>query len=157
MKLSQVKTLLPTLDNVAFRLENGTFVPEHFHVTEVGMVTKNFIDCGGTIRNEKTVNFQLWNADDYDHRLKPTKLLNIIELSENQLGIEDAEIEVEYQSDTIGKYALAFDGTNFILQSKSTACLASDKCGIPQEKQKIKLSELQTAQTSCCSPNAGCC
>lgn len=44
MKLSQVKTLLPTLENVAFKLENGTFVPEHFHVTKVGMVTKNFID-----------------------------------------------------------------------------------------------------------------
>ncbi len=156
MKLSQVKALLPTLENVAFKLENGTFVPEHFHVTEVGMVTKNFIDCGGTIRNEKSVNFQLWNANDFDHRLKPTKLLNIIELSEKQLGIEDAEIEVEYQSDTVGKYALAFDGTNFILQSKTTACLASDKCGIPQEKQKIKLSELQTANTSC-SPNSGCC
>ncbi|MBS4027540.1 MAG: hypothetical protein KGZ58_02790 [Ignavibacteriales bacterium] len=157
MKLSQVKALLPTLENVAFKLENGTFVPEHFHVTEVGMVTKNFIDCGGTIRNEKTVNFQLWNADDYDHRLKPTKLLNIIELSEKQLGIEDAEIEVEYQSETIGKYALAFDGTNFILQNKTTACLAQDQCGIPQEKPKVKLSELQTAQTSCCSPNSGCC
>ncbi len=157
MKLSQVKALLPTLDNVAFILENGTFVPEHFHVTEVGIITKQFIDCGGTIRNEKTVNFQLWNANDFDHRLKPAKLLSIIELSEKKLGIEDAEIEVEYQSDTIGKYALAFDGVNFILQNKTTACLAEDKCGIPQEKQKIKLSELQTAQTSCCSPNTGCC
>jgi len=157
MKLSQVKALLPTLDNVAFKLENGTFVPEHFHVTEVGTVTKKFIDCGGTIRNEKTVYFQLWNTNDFDHRLKPTKLLNIIELSEKQLGIEDAEIEIEYQSDTIGKYALAFDGTNFIMRSKTTACLAQDQCGIPQEKQKIKLSELQTAQTSCCSPNSGCC
>mgnify|MGYP003524861658 CR=1 FL=1 len=156
MKLSQVKALLPTLENVAFKLENGTFAPEHFHVTEVGMVTKNFIDFGRTIQNEKTVNFQLWNANDFDHRLKPTKLLHIIELSEKQLGIEDAEIEVEYQSDTIGKYALAFDGTNFILQSKTTNCLAQDKCGIPQEKQKIKLSELQTS-TSSCSPNSGCC
>lgn len=157
MKLSQIKALLPTLDNVVFKLENGTFVPEHFHVTEVGMVTKNFIDCGGTIRNEKTVNFQLWNANDFEHRLKPTKLLNIIELSEKQLGIEDVEIEVEYQSDTIGKYALAFDGINFILQSKTTACLAQDQCGIPQEKQKVKLSELQTTNASCCSPNSGCC
>ncbi|MEZ5047841.1 MAG: DUF6428 family protein [Chitinophagaceae bacterium] len=156
MKLSQVKALLPTLENVAFKLENGTFVPEHFHVTEVGIINKIFIDCGGTIRNEKTVNFQLWNADDFDHRLKPAKLLHIIELSEKQLDIEDAEIEVEYQSDTIGKYALAFDGTNFILQNKTTNCLASDKCGIPQEKQKVKLSELQTAQNSC-SPNSGCC
>lgn len=163
MKLSQVKALLPTLDNVAFKLENGTFVPEHFHITEVGMVTKNFIDCGGKIRNEKSINFQLWNADDYEHRLKPTKLLNIIELSEKQLGIEDAEIEVEYQSDTIGKYALAFDGTNFILQSKTTNCLAQDKCGIPQEKQKIKLSELTNTQSACCTvssesvkSNCGC-
>lgn len=157
MKLSQVKALLPTLENVTFKLENGSFVPEHFHVTEVGMITKNFIDCGGVIRTEKTVNFQLWNADDFEHRLKPSKLLNIIKLSEERLGIEDAEIEVEYQSETIGKYGLAFDGTNFILQNKTTACLAQDACGIPQEKQKIKLSQLQTAQTSSCSPNAGCC
>ena len=156
MKLSQVKALLPTLNNVVFKLENGTFVPEHFHVTEIGMVTKNFIDCGGTIRNEKSINFQLWNANDFEHRLKPAKLLNIITLSETQLGIEDAEIEVEYQSDTIGKYALAFDGTNFILQNKTTACLANESCGIPQEKQKIKLSELQSANASCCSPNSPC-
>src|SRR5690554_233019 len=98
MKLSQVKALLPTIENVSFKLENGTFVPEHFHVTEVGMVTKNFIDCGGVIRTEKTVNFQLWNADDFEHRLKPKKLLNIIKLSEEKLGIEDAEIEVDRKS-----------------------------------------------------------
>src|SRR5690554_7148226 len=106
MTLEQIKEILPTLDNVEFQLENGTFVPEHFHVTEVGVVTKHFIDCGGTIRNEKVVNFQLWNANDFEHRLKPTKLLNIIKLSEEKLGMEDAEIEVEYQSDTIGKYDL---------------------------------------------------
>ena len=157
MKLSTIKEILPTLENVEFQFENGAFVPEHFHVTEVGQITKNFIDCGGVIRTEKVVNFQLWNADDFEHRLKPTKLLNIIKLSEEKLGIEDAEIEVEYQSDTIGKYSLAFDGTNFILQNKTTNCLAQDKCGIPQEKQKIKLSELQTAQTSSCSPNSDCC
>ncbi|MDN4011935.1 DUF6428 family protein [Chryseobacterium gambrini] len=150
MKLSQVKALLPTLDNVTFKLENGAFVPEHFHVTEIGMVTKNFIDCGGTIRQEKMVNFQLWNANDLEHRLKPIKLLNIIELSEKQLNIEDTEIEVEYQSNTIGKYGLAFDGVNFILQNKTTACLANDKCGIPQEKQKVNLSDL-TTQSACCT------
>lgn len=96
MKLSNIKEILPTLDDVEFQLENGTFVPKHFHVTEVGGITKHFIDCGGTIRNEKVVNFQLWNANDFEHRLKPTKLLNIIKLSEEKLGIEDAEIEVEY-------------------------------------------------------------
>jgi heme/copper-type cytochrome/quinol oxidase subunit 1 len=39
MKLSNIKEILPALDNVEFQLENGTFVPEHFHVTEVGVIT----------------------------------------------------------------------------------------------------------------------
>ena len=121
MKLSKVKEILSTLNNVTFQLENGTFVPEHFHVTEVGMITKHFIDCGGVIRTEKVVNFQLWNANDYDHRLKPTKLLNIIQLSEEKLGIEDAEVEVEYQSQTIGKYDLDFIEKYFVLKNKTTA------------------------------------
>jgi len=157
MKLSEIKEILPTLDNVAFQLENGAFVPEHFHVTEVGTVTKHFIDCGGTIRKEKVVNFQLWNADDFEHRLKPGKLLNIIKLSEEKLGIEDDEIEVEYQNITIGKYDLDFNGKTFILKNKTTACLAEDACGIPSEKQKIKLSDLSSSKVSCCTPESGCC
>ncbi|RRQ46660.1 DUF6428 family protein [Chryseobacterium sp. SC28] len=157
MKLSEVKKILPTLDNVEFQLENGTFVPEHFHVTEVGQVIKHFIDCGGVIRHEKAVNFQLWNADDFEHRLKPGKLLSIIQLSEERLGIEDAEIEVEYQSDTIGKYDLEFNGKTFVLKSKTTACLAQDACGIPSEKQKLKLSELSTNAGNSCAPGSGCC
>lgn len=157
MKLSEIKEVLPTLSNVEFQLENGTFVPEHFHVTEVGIVTKRFIDCGGMIRNEKSVNFQLWNADDFEHRLKPAKLLNIIRLSEEKLGIEDNEIEVEYQNSTIGKYDLDFNGKNFILKNKTTACLAQEACGIPVEKQKINLSELSSNQISGCTPNSGCC
>lgn len=155
MKLSEVKQILPTLENVEFQLENGTFVPEHFHVTEVGMINKNFIDCGGVIRNEKVVNFQLWNADDLEHRLKPGKLLNIINLSEVKLGIEDHEIEVEYQSETIGKYDLEFNGKTFVLRNKMTACLAQDACGIPSEKVKRNLSELKPV--SKCTPNSGCC
>ncbi|AQX07866.1 DUF6428 family protein [Elizabethkingia ursingii] len=157
MKLSEIKGILPTLDNVEFQLENGTFVPEHFHVTEVGQITKNFIDCGGVIRHEKVVNFQLWNADDYEHRMKPKKLLHIISLSEDKLGIEDSEIEVEYQSDTIGKYNLEFNGKTFLLKNKTTACLAQDACGIPSEKEKKNLADLTSKQTSCCTPDSGCC
>lgn len=157
MKLSEIKNHLSTAQAVNFQLPNGQFVPEHFHVTEVGMITKNFIDCGGTVRAEKVVNFQLWNANDTEHRLKPQKLINIIALSEKVLGIEDLEIEVEYQSDTIGKYGLAFDGKNFLLTSKQTDCLASDSCGIPEEKRKVSLSELSPETQSCCTPGSKCC
>jgi hypothetical protein len=157
MKLSEIKTKLTELNSVDFELQNGTKVPEHFHVTEVGVVHKHFIDCGGTVRNEKIANFQLWNANDTDHRLKPQKLLNIIELLEKTLGIEDLEVEVEYQMETIGRYALEFNGKSFVLMPKFTDCLASDSCGIPQEKKKIRLSEIVVNNNSCCSPESNCC
>jgi len=155
MKLSDIKKHLSTAEAVNFQLENGTSVPEHFHVTEVGIVTKHFIDCGGTVRNEKVANFQLWDANDFEHRLKPQKLLNIIGLSEKVLGMEDLEIEVEYHQETIGKYELDFNGKDFVLVSKKTACLASDACGIPQEKMKLNLSKVTTQNS--CKPGSGCC
>jgi Family of unknown function (DUF6428) len=157
MKLSDFKKQLASASELNFQLPDGTLVPNHFHVTEVGQVTKHFIDCGGTVRHEKTVNFQLWEASDYDHRLAPKKLNDIITLSEKVLSVEDAEIEVEYQSGTIGKYGLDYDGKNFLLTSKQTACLASDSCGIPSDKVKLEMSSLQVAEKSCCTPGGGCC
>lgn len=157
MKLSEIKQILATVEAVNFELPDGTFVPEYFHVTEVGLITKNFIDCGGTVRKETAVNFQLWNANDYEHRLKPQKLLHIIELSEKVLGIEDHEIEVEYQDTTIGKYDLDFNGKNFILLNKQTACLAREQCGIPADKPKVQLLPLNTDNTNSCTPGGGCC
>jgi hypothetical protein len=157
MKLSDFKQQLNTTQELDFVLPDGKPVSRHFHVTEVGQVTKHFIDCGGTMRNEKVVNFQLWEANDTDHRLAPQKLMSIISLSEKVLGIEDAEIEVEYQSDTIGKYGVEFNGSHFILTTKYTNCLASDNCGVPKEKQKVKLTELNANKQGCCAPGAGCC
>lgn len=153
MKLSEIKGILPELENVVFYLEDGTFVPEHFHVTEIGMVTKHFIDCGGTIRHEQVVNFQLWDANDFEHRLKPGKLLDIIKLSEERLGIGDFEIEVEYQCTTIGKYTLDFLGDNFILKSKRTGCMAQDVCGMPKALKNLR----DTAAPSACASGSGCC
>jgi hypothetical protein len=158
MKLSDFKKQLITAKELNFMLPNGTFVPQHFHVTEVGQVTKHFIDCGGTVRNEKAINFQLWEAgNDIDHRLIPEKLISIISLSEKVLGVEDGEIEVEYQHETIGKYGVEFNGKHFMLTPKQTNCLASDACGVSKEKQKMKLSELQNTKESCCTSGGGCC
>ena len=156
MKLSDIKKILATVEAVNFKLQNGEYVPEHFHVTEVGLVTKHFIDCGGVERLEKVINFQLWNANDTEHRLKPQKLANIIALSEKKLGITDLEIEVEYQSDTIGKYGLDFNETDFILVQKQTACLATDACGIG-EKQEVPQTILQAFDNACCTPGSSCC
>lgn len=153
MKLSEIKEILKTADAVNFSIEDGRTVPEHFHVTEIGIVSKDFIDCGGTVRKEKKANFQLWDANDYDHRLKPQKLLNIISLSEKKLGMEDLEIEVEYQDNTIGKYGLQFNGRDFILTTMQTACLAKEQCLAPAGNKEI----LSKTGTSCCAPGSGCC
>jgi hypothetical protein len=145
MTLSEIKNHLTTAETVNFILPSGAAVPEHFHVTEVGLVTKHFIDCGGVERLEKVANFQLWDANDFEHRLKPQKLANIISLSETKLGMGNLDIEVEYQADTIGKYGLDFNGKDFVLTAKQTACLALDMCGVQPEKQNS------------CTPGGGCC
>jgi len=155
MTINQIKEKLNSVDNITIQLPDGSLVPSHFHVTEVGKVTKHFVDCGGVVRKEEVANFQLWEANDYDHRLNPAKLMNIIEMSQKMVGIEgDLEIEVEYQAGTIGKYGLEVTGNSFMLTSKKTACLAQDACGIPEDKVKIDLGSL-TSQS--CTPGGGCC
>jgi len=156
MKLSEIKSKLHQLSELTFQLPDGVAVPAHFHITEIGQVTKRFMDCGGTLRDEKSINFQLWEDGDYDHRLGAKKLLDIIQLSEKVLGLEDLEVEVEYQGDTIGKYGLDFNGEAFVLTKTMTDCLAKDKCGIPASKPKVRLSTLTTSASSC-APGSGCC
>lgn len=156
MKLSEIKKHLDKLEQITFMLPNGNLVPTHFHVTEVGKISKHFIDCGGTVRTEQVVNFQLWDANDYDHRLHPEKLVHIIELSEKILDLDDLDIEVEYQGDTIGKFGLDFDGVNFLLTTTQTDCLAKSNCGIPEVKTKVNLAGVQEAE-ACCEPASGCC
>ncbi|MBO0358426.1 hypothetical protein J0X19_10760 [Hymenobacter sp. BT186] len=152
MRISEMKQSLQGLDTVNFQLPDGSYLPAHFHVTEVGLVSKHFIDCGGVERQETVANFQLWEAGDYDHRLAPRKFLHILKLSEKILGSNDLDIEVEYQQATIGKFGLTFNGTDFVLTPKQTACLAQDACGIPAHQ--IELPQLQIAS---CTPGGGCC
>jgi hypothetical protein len=100
------------------------------------------------------VNFQLWTADDFDHRLEAQAVIGIIEMAESELGLGNLDVEVEYQSDTIGKYGLEFDGQVFQLTSTQTDCLAKEKCGIPTaESISLKVSQ----SSSACSPESGCC
>ncbi|AZQ43160.1 DUF6428 family protein [Nonlabens ponticola] len=154
MKLSELLFDLKSRKTISFQLENGQMVPTHFHVTEVGKNHRHFIDCGGKEREETTIKLQLWEADDYDHRLHPEKLVSIIELSIQKLRLPDVPVEVEYQVETIGIYNLESTADGYILTNKKTACLAMDACGIPQEKPRVRLSQIQS---NSCAPGSGCC
>ena len=159
MKLSEFKNHLQNSKVLSFMLPEGLIIPEYFHITEAGLVTKHFIDCGGTTRTEQTTSFQIWVSEDTDHRLDSTKLLSIISKYESVIDSQDLEIEFEYQTETINKYGLAFNNGYFIFTNKHTDCLASDGCGLPAfEKQKINITDLTAnTQTSDCTPNSGCC
>jgi hypothetical protein len=159
MKLSTFKEHLQTVLEVSFLKPDGTLIPAHFHITEVGQVDKKFIDCGGKVRHEQSVSLQLWESVDIWHRLEPNKLLKIIELSEQKLGIQDSEIEVEYQAETIGKFGVDFQNNQFQLVSKNTTCLAQDNCGtsVIADKAKKKIHSFIQVASSCCAPNSGYC
>lgn len=157
MTLSEFKSHLKTTEKLNFLLPGGNSVPSHFHITEAGLVTKHFIDCGGQIRTEKKINFQIWVAEDYYHRLNPKKLLDIIAISQKVLGDEDLEIEIEYQTDTVGKYGLEYKDEYFILTSKQTDCLAKENCGVPDRKHQLTAAKTTDKEPAGCTPGGGCC
>jgi len=116
-------------------LPDGSFVPAHFHITEVGRVHKDFIDCGGTRRSQRSCLLQIWVADDTEHRLQSTTLAEILKLAGPVLETDDLPVEVEYEQDAVSQYPLGGgeptpSGLLFTLGSKHTACLAPEKCGV---------------------------
>jgi len=143
MKLKEFKESLQTHindgDELLFRLEDGTLIPPYFHITEMGIKIKHFVDCGGVPRTEQCINFQIWTADDFDHRLTSEKLLELIVKNEGLFGKTDLEVEMEYQTNTIGSYTLEesdYPNALFTLKSKKTNCLAPDKCGIENKTKE---------------------
>ena len=138
MKLSDFKSHLASNPDklVRFVFDDGEKIPAHYHVTEVGHVKKDFIDCGGTVRTLSTCLLQTWiHDDDQDHRLDSSKLLSIILIAEGHFPIADLEVEVEYEDCVISQFLVVRaealqDAVAFLLGDKHTDCLAKEKCGI---------------------------
>jgi hypothetical protein len=121
-----------------FMLPDQSFVPAHYHITEIGRVQKDFIDCGGTVRSKTSCMLQIWVATDIDHRLETTKLAKIIEIAQPLLKSDDLPVEVEYEDAVVSQYPVGGaevtpSGILFYLGSKHTACLAPEKCGVGGE------------------------
>src|SRR3954447_22197634 len=101
MKLTELKSHLaqhPDL-NVRFALPDGQQVHAHAHVTEVALIEKKFVDCGGTFRTDSFCRLQTWVADDLDHRLTAGTLLKILGKAASFLPSEELDVDVEHQLD----------------------------------------------------------
>ena len=139
MNVQELVSVLEMNANASLRfvLPTGELVPDHFHVTEIGRIEKNFIDCGGTRRQSVSCMLQAWAADDVDHRLTAGKLAKIFQLAAPILKTKDLPVEVEYGTEVAGQYMLDRVETTdmalqFVLVAKHTDCLARDKCGVDE-------------------------
>jgi hypothetical protein len=150
MKLSEFRTRLSRARNFTLLLPGGRAVPSHFHITEAGLETKHFIDCGKTIHVKKRAVFQVWVANDVWHRLKPETAAGIIDKSHHIFAGEDPDVVIEYQQDTISRFGLNFEEGHFQLIPLQTECLAQDQCAAP------KVSAVKQTEAYC-EPGGGCC
>jgi hypothetical protein len=137
MTVEQLRRALATnpAAGLHIMLPSGEFVPAHFHVTEVGRVLKDFIDCGGTLRETRSCVVQVWVANDVDHRLNAGKLSKIFNAAEQKFDCRALPVEIEYETDVLGTYPLSGieltpAGLLLTLGAKHTACLAPDQCGV---------------------------
>ncbi len=144
MKLSELKKYLLAAPEheLRFVLPDDDLIPLHAHVTEIGRVDKNFIDCGGTARKSSNCTLQVWVADnDEQHRFAPRKLARVVDTAAELFRGDDLEVEIEYEDCcSFSQYPIltaeAVDGTlTFRLGSKHTDCLAKEACGLTPDAQ----------------------
>jgi hypothetical protein len=154
LRISQLRSALASAPDLPLTVvwPDGEAIEAHFHVTEVGRVRKDFVDCGGTIRSLVTCLLQTWVGDDTDHRITGVKLLRALAHAEPILGGEDLPVELEYEACNVVQLrlvsAMSEAGTLMIrLASKHTDCLAKDLC--------IPAAGKSAAEASACGP--GCC
>jgi hypothetical protein len=150
MKLSELRATLEKYPNTfpRFLLPSGEQVPPHAHVTEVGHVVKNFIDCGGVIGKSETVVLQTHVGSDMDHRLSSGRLAKILQLGERVLPHDQFEVAVEYDCCVVSQYPVQEtkrdrEHLDVYLGKSRTQCLARERQTSPD--------------TYCATPAAACC
>ncbi|MFM7180846.1 MAG: DUF6428 family protein [Verrucomicrobiales bacterium] len=83
---------------LSFAIPDGSRVPAHFHITEVGYVAKSFIDCGVKRHTMDSCVLQAWVADDMHHRLKASKLPTIFGRADGLLPNLDLPVAIEVEA-----------------------------------------------------------
>jgi uncharacterized protein DUF6428 len=132
-----------------FVLPDGDYIPAHAHVTEVGHVVRNFIDCGGLTGQEEKVVLQTHVGNDADRRLRSDRFAKILQLGSRVIPSAALDVDVEYDCCVVAQYPIAAatpDGEhlNLILQRGRTQCRA-------RERREVKTA------ANCCVTSAACC
>ena len=152
MKLSDLRTALDRYPDTfpRFVLPDREQIPAHAHVTEVGHVVKNFVDCGGGTGKSETVLLQTHVGPDTDHRLKTARLAKILELGRRVLPHDQLEVEIEFDCCVVAQYPVdevkrTGEHLDIYLGRRRTQCLAQTR------------REKAPAKDCCATPAAACC
>jgi hypothetical protein len=132
-----------------FVLPNGDYIPAHAHVTEVGHVVRNFIDCGGLTGKEEKVVLQTHVGNDTDHRLRSDRFAKILRLGTRVIPSADLNVDVEYDCCVVAQYPIVEaapngEHLNLLLRRGRTQCRA-------RNRRKGKTA------SDCCSASRACC
>ena len=134
MKLDALKDALSKHPGTfpRFVLPDGTFIPAHAHVTEVGHVVKSFIDCGGQAGREEKALLQTHVENDTEHRLRSDRLTKILQLGRRVLPNDQLDVEVEYDCCVVAHYPIAearLEGEylDLLLRHGRTECRARER------------------------------
>jgi len=134
MKLSELQRAAEAYPNTVLRffLPNGEAIPRHAHLTEVGHVMKNYIDCGGQTGHEEKIVLQTHVGADTDHRLQSDRLASILKLGAAVVWNPDLEVELEYDCCVVSQYPVAGAKVNgqyldVVLHPGRTQCRARER------------------------------
>ena len=180
MKVSEFIKVLEEQGNkeLVFSYTQDKLVGANYHLTEVKNVQFDTTDCGGKTNFWEETHFQLWESPSElgkRNYMTTDKILSILRRVDGIKAIKkDTEVKFEYGNETFATSVMPVNDIEFqqgrvliSLFAESTRCKANDVCGISEvdaviespifeeQKQKVKLSELQ--ETSTCSPSGGCC
>lgn len=141
---------------ISFFTPDEARVLAHFHITEVGHLTKSFIDCGGKRHTTGSCLLQVWVADDTEHRLQVSKLLAIFERATGLLPELELPVEIEVEAPVLTQLPITgcdvgAQELQFHTERKHTDCLAKELC-IPD----FSLPAIPS-QDNTCNPSSGCC
>lgn len=151
MKLDVLKELVAKHPRTfpRFVLPDGDHIPAHAHVTEVGHVVKNYIDCSGETGQEEKVLLQTHVGSDTQHRLRSDRFAKILELGGRIVRNDKLNVEVEYDCCVVAQYPITeakVEGKHLelLLIRGKTQCRA-------RERHK------EATREACCETAAACC
>lgn len=139
--------------HLLFQYEEGKFVDQSFHITEIKQAPIVSVDCGGVMNSWTEVIVQLWEppTQEAERSMQVSKALKIVNLVEKSLPLHpNAVVKIEFGNsrfDTRQMYPVEFlaEGDRFTvsLAPDFTQCKAltrNQTCGTP------------TADATCCGP-----